>query len=104
MGPKRREIVTWNELGDHTSVESLWIAISGSAYDVTAWSKGHPGGQLVLMSMAGRDATAQFEAYHPQHVYERFKAWEIGGMEPRSCPNPQAGIQEEETNILLRHL
>ena len=46
----------------------LWIIIHGNVYDVTDYVDRHPGGDLALQHMAGKDATDVFENYHRAHV------------------------------------
>ena len=59
------------ELARHNTVASVWVAIHGKAYDVTAFLAEHPGGDEVLMEVAGTDATESFEeAGHPDDAFE----------------------------------
>jgi len=44
----------------HTTKHSCWVAISGKVYDVTAFLKRHPGGHIIILKYAGRDATSPF--------------------------------------------
>jgi len=62
--------VTMAELRRHNSEKDLWIAIDGHAYDMTKYVQHHPGGALLLIHMAGKDATDQFANYHPASVYK----------------------------------
>ena len=64
-----------------------WIAIDGSVYDVSSWCNAHPGGQLVLLHSAARDASEAFHAYHPDWVRKRLPAFKIGQLE-RATPPP----------------
>lgn len=64
-----------------------WIAIDGSVYDVSSWYNAHPGGQLVLLHSAARDASEAFRAYHPDWVRDRLPAFKIGQLE-RATPSP----------------
>jgi predicted heme/steroid binding protein len=57
--PALRE-VTRSELSRHIDEESLWIAIDGAVYDVSEYSKRHPGGPAILFAYAGRDVSAAF--------------------------------------------
>ncbi|KAL2336888.1 hypothetical protein Fmac_011334 [Flemingia macrophylla] len=41
------------------------MSIVGAVYDVTEWLHRHPGGSLPLLTLAGRDATDAFLAFHP---------------------------------------
>jgi len=49
------------EVAHHTEVDSTWIIIRGEVYDVTSWLELHPGGKLLLLAFAGRDATDYFD-------------------------------------------
>ena len=63
----------WHEVEQHTNVSDKWIVIDGEAYDITNWSKKHPGGSRVISHYAGQDATVceinvLFLAHLPRHV------------------------------------
>lgn len=49
-----------DEISTHNTEESLWIAISGSVYDVTDFLNKHPGSAKPLLKHAGKDATKSF--------------------------------------------
>jgi fatty acid desaturase len=52
-------------------------------YDVTKWIENHPGGQLPLLSLAGRDATDAFSSFHAGWVAQtRLAAFEVGIATP----------------------
>ena len=52
--------ISWDALRLHVKEGDVWIAINGRAYNVSNWAKSHPGGELVLMHTAGKDATSAF--------------------------------------------
>ncbi|KAK1509325.1 cytochrome b2 [Colletotrichum costaricense] len=54
-----------SEVRKHASRNSCWIVINKIAYDVTQFVGSHPGGEAVLLSYAGRDATDAFVPLHP---------------------------------------
>ncbi|CAM8929384.1 unnamed protein product [Rhodiola kirilowii] len=62
---KRKKYITSSELRSHDKADDLWISIQGKVYDVTKWSKDHPGGDVPLLNLAGQDVTDAFIAYHP---------------------------------------
>ena len=66
------KIYTPSELAQHASAASLYIAIHGKVYDVTAFAVDHPGGKNILLKHAGTDATAQFDMFHGKHVLEKY--------------------------------
>jgi cytochrome b involved in lipid metabolism len=54
------KIVTKEDLLLHSSHEDCWVAVHGRVYDVSKFDE-HPGGKDVIVSMAGGDATGEFE-------------------------------------------
>lgn len=52
-------VVTVQELAQHASMESCWLAISGIVYDVTPFLFEHPGGESILVENGGTDATKE---------------------------------------------
>lgn len=57
--------VALEELAQHDSPSSLWMAVHGRVYDVTSFLAVHPGGRASLLRGGGLDATALFVAAHP---------------------------------------
>ncbi|KAG0335735.1 hypothetical protein BG004_008347 [Podila humilis] len=52
---------TFADLTNHSTRESLYLAVDGKVYDCTDFIDEHPGGEEVLLDEAGRDATESFE-------------------------------------------
>jgi len=65
-----KRYISQEELRKHDHPGDLWISIQGKIYDVSDWLKDHPGGDLPLLSLAGRDATDAFVAYHPGTAWQ----------------------------------
>uniref|UniRef100_A0A0B7AC53 Cytochrome b5 heme-binding domain-containing protein n=1 Tax=Arion vulgaris TaxID=1028688 RepID=A0A0B7AC53_9EUPU len=55
---------TWDDVKDKTTQENKWLVIDGQVYNITNWSKRHPGGPKVIGHYAGQDATDAFRAFH----------------------------------------
>ncbi|EST06124.1 Cytochrome b5-like heme/steroid binding domain protein [Kalmanozyma brasiliensis GHG001] len=53
--------ITMDELKQHDSNDDLWLLIDGKVYNVSKFMDEHPGGDEVLMSEAGKDASEAFE-------------------------------------------
>jgi cytochrome b involved in lipid metabolism len=53
--------ITWTEVSRHKSKNDLWLVIRGQVYNVTDFVDEHPGGEEVLLDVAGQDATQAFE-------------------------------------------
>ncbi len=81
MAKPRGRLITREELAVHVSDGDVWIAIHGRVYNVSKWTKSHPGGELVLMHMAGKDATAPFSAYHPAWVEKLLTKFYVGDLQ-----------------------
>ena len=52
-------LVTYDELQDHFTRHDAWILLEGSVYDITQYTKQHPGG-FVILNAAGKDGTKLF--------------------------------------------
>ena len=67
------------------------VHIDGVAYDVEAWAKKHPGGEVMLRFL-GRDATAAFVAFHgrkTRRTLQPFRAkGEVGAPPPAELEMP----------------
>ncbi|CAH8259670.1 unnamed protein product [Arabidopsis lyrata] len=55
------KVLNLSELSQHSSRHDCWLLIEGKVYDVTEFLKDHPGGDDVLLSATGKDATHEFE-------------------------------------------
>lgn len=70
---KRLTKYTMKEVATHDTKETgLWIVIDEHVYDITNFVARHPGGDLVLLNMAGKDCTDAFANYHSAGIY---KTW-----------------------------
>ena len=65
---KKNMEITMKELAKHNKYNDSWLLIHNNVYDVTEWSKTHPGGDIILLG-GGTDSTAMFEMYHPKGVH-----------------------------------
>ncbi len=52
------------DVAAHNSRGSLWMAVHGKVYDMTAFVDEHPGGASILLKNGGGDATTAFDAIH----------------------------------------
>lgn len=63
-GRQERREVSAEELADHDTEESLWVAIDGEVYDITSLLAFHPGGRKLLLVTGGTDITRTFMTTH----------------------------------------
>lgn len=64
--------ITSDEVPKHCSADSAWIALFGFVYDVTDFIPVHPGGQAVLLSAAGSDATKVWSSIHKKEWLQKY--------------------------------
>nr|AAN75710.1 delta 4-desaturase [Thraustochytrium aureum] len=74
------ETVTMDTVRNHNMPDDAWCAIHGTVYDITKFSKVHPGGDIIMLA-AGKEATILFETYHikgvPDAVLRKYKVGKL---------------------------
>ncbi|GAB4830211.1 hypothetical protein Ancab_019853 [Ancistrocladus abbreviatus] len=60
MGGEKK-VYTLADVSQHNTSKDCWLVIGGKVYDVTKFLEDHPGGDEVLLSATGKDATDDFE-------------------------------------------
>ncbi|KAI3411683.1 Cytochrome b5 heme-binding domain-containing protein [Psidium guajava] len=55
------KVFTLAEVSEHNSPKDCWLVIEGKVYDVTKFLEDHPGGDEVLLTATGKDATIDFK-------------------------------------------
>merc|ERR1712061_203749 len=63
---------TLYEVAKHTSKESCWVVVNGEVLDVTKFLGEHPGGELAILTFAGKDASEEFNMIHPPDVIGKY--------------------------------
>ena len=56
-------LLSVDELRTHASEESCWVCLDGVVYDVTEFSRSHPGGTEALVGAGGQDITGYWNKY-----------------------------------------
>ncbi|KAI1436761.1 FMN-dependent dehydrogenase [Xylaria sp. CBS 124048] len=64
------KLISAEEVAKHTTSESCWVVLYGKVYDVTEFLPSHPGGSKIILQLAGRDATEDFDPVHPPGTLE----------------------------------
>ena len=72
------KLFTREEVAKHSSSESAWIIIDSVVYDITKFAAMHPGGEMIILEAAGKDATDAFYSYHRQEILFKFDRLKIG--------------------------
>lgn len=86
--------LSWEEVKKHNKREDKWLVIDNNVYDITQWSKRHPGGSKVISHYAGQDATEAFTAFHPdkKFVGKFLKSIQIGKVNHDDFEYSQDGL------------
>ncbi|KAI0183723.1 cytochrome b5-like heme/steroid binding domain-containing protein [Xylaria flabelliformis] len=78
---QQSEVVTLEQLANHNTEESLWIAVHGHVYNLTDFRLDHPGGVDALLSSAGTDGTEAYEyAAHSKENLATMQQFRIGTL------------------------
>lgn len=65
--------LTREEVALNNTADSLWCIIDHRVYDLTDFQDAHPGGSVVLLQIAGTDATDAFYNLHRQEVLTKYR-------------------------------
>merc|ERR1712226_1534390 len=82
--------LTMEEVAKHTTKADCWVVVHNRVLDVTSFLSEHPGGELAILTFAGKDATAEFDMIHPPDVIEKYAPEAVIGA------LGEAGGDEEE--------
>merc|ERR1712178_460072 len=60
------------EVAKHNNAKDCWVILDGKVLNVTSFLKDHPGGELAIVTFAGKDATEEFNMIHPPDVIGKY--------------------------------
>merc|ERR1719237_553877 len=60
------------EVAKHVTKTDCWVVVNGQVLDVTSFLSEHPGGELAILTFAGKDATEEFNMIHPPDVIPKY--------------------------------
>merc|ERR1719157_482480 len=63
---------TLAEVAKHTTKGDCWVVVAGQVLNVTNFLSSHPGGELAILTFAGKDATEEFNMIHPPDVIPKY--------------------------------
>lgn len=93
------DIYTADEVARHNHEGDLWIAIHDKVYDLTSFYKEHPGGEEVLLALAGGDGTECFDSIgHSQEAILLREKFLIGELLGVACASRK---QEASTGSII---
>merc|ERR1712166_1355550 len=88
--------LTMAEVAKHNTKASCWVVLDGKVLDVTSFLADHPGGELAILTFAGKDATEDFNMIHPPDVVGKYAPDAIIGVagvagQPSAAPADAGG-------------
>ncbi|XP_057851276.1 cytochrome b5 [Cryptomeria japonica] len=82
------KMYVFEDVSKHNTNKDCWLIISGKVYDVTRFLEDHPGGDEVLLSSTGQDATDDFEDVgHSTSARAMMEEYYIGDIDLSSLPS-----------------
>ncbi|KAF5736649.1 cytochrome b5 [Tripterygium wilfordii] len=81
------KVFTLAQVSEHNDSKDCWLIIDGKVYDVTKFLDDHPGGDEVLLSATGKDATDDFEDVgHSTSAREMMDQFFVGDVDVSTIP------------------
>ncbi|XP_058196934.1 cytochrome b5 [Rhododendron vialii] len=82
------KVFTLAEVAEHNNAKDCWLIISDKVYNVTNFLEDHPGGDEVLLSATGKDATDDFEDVgHSTSARAMMDEFYVGDIDSSSIPS-----------------
>jgi isopentenyl diphosphate isomerase/L-lactate dehydrogenase-like FMN-dependent dehydrogenase len=74
------------------------VCLYGEVWDITEFLPSHPGGSKIILQLAGRDATEEYDPIHPPGTLESNLKPEakLGKIDPSTLPKPADGAEKEQ--------
>ncbi|KAI0117683.1 hypothetical protein GGR51DRAFT_262805 [Nemania sp. FL0031] len=73
---------TAKEVAAHNTATDVWMTIHGEVYNVTEYLRDHPGGAELLVDVAGKDASEEFDnAGHSEDASEIMAEYRVGKLQ-----------------------
>ncbi|CAL1128819.1 unnamed protein product [Cladocopium goreaui] len=83
--------IPMTEVAKHNSKTDCWVVVDGQVLDVTSFLSEHPGGELAILTFAGKDATEEFNMIHPPDVIGKYAPDSVIGNVGSGVAAPVAG-------------
>ncbi|EAA28313.3 hypothetical protein GE21DRAFT_9129 [Neurospora crassa] len=85
---------TYQDVAEHNTKKDLYVVIHDKVYDITKFVDEHPGGEEVLLDVAGQDSTEAFEDVgHSDEAREALEPLLVGTLKRQAGdPKPKAPL------------
>ncbi|KAK4154354.1 putative membrane bound hemo protein [Chaetomidium leptoderma] len=86
--------LTYQDVAEHNTKKDLYVVIHDQIYDVTKFVDEHPGGEEVMLDVAGQDATEAFEDVgHSDEARETLGPLKVGELKRNpGDPKPKTPV------------
>lgn len=83
-------LIPFSEVTQHNTRDSCWVVLYGNVWDVTSFLPSHPGGANIILKLAGKDATEEYDPVHPPGTLEDNlpSSARLGAIDPTTLPEP----------------
>ncbi|KAF8456059.1 FMN-dependent dehydrogenase-domain-containing protein [Kalaharituber pfeilii] len=100
MSGPPQNMIDAKEVAKHNSRQSCWVILYGTVYDVTDFLDSHPGGAKVILKLAGKDATEEYDPIHPAGLLEETlsKSQILGPVDPATIPSKPTSQSTPDKN------
>ena len=88
MGRTRR-YYSAAEVARHSSADDCWLISHGRVYNVTAFLRLHPAGEMAILRHGGQDSTVDFD-FHPSRAQAMWAPFLLGYLEPKDGGGDQS--------------
>jgi len=72
--------VSYAELAEHKTPNNCWVALHGQVYDLTNYSKRHPGTSTIITDHCGSDATLSYNVFHHEDLLQAISEEVVGQL------------------------
>lgn len=99
---KQTKYYSFEEVKKHNTKGDYWVVIDDGVYDLSKWAPHHPGGELPIRYMAGRECSDVFKAFHNTSIREtKLPLFKIGEIRD-DCKTSIKGSSLEQDYRKLR--
>ncbi|KAL1918602.1 uncharacterized protein VTP21DRAFT_2624 [Calcarisporiella thermophila] len=78
-----QKYISTEEVSKYNTRKELWVLLHNKVYNITKFMDEHPGGEEVLLDVAGQDCTEAFEDVgHSQEARDMLSEYYVGDLDP----------------------
>lgn len=71
-GDYKSNLIPLEEVQKHNTEKDCWVIVNNEVLNVTNFLKDHPGGASAIIAYGGKDATENFNLFHPKDTVEEY--------------------------------